>query len=99
MIAERISNLKDFLAENKKSVLITLVLLVGMMALVYLVKEQQILKSRAVDSAPKRIPVDSRNPAEGSLVITDTPKLNIIINKSDFEKQLMRDIQGPSTKD
>ncbi len=84
MIAERISNLKDFLSENKKSVLITLVLLVGMMALVYLVKEQQILKSRA-EAAPKEIKIVPGNPVNGDVITTDTPNLKIIINKSDFE--------------
>lgn len=85
MFLERISNLKDFLLENKKAVLITLILFLGMIVSVYLVKEQKIFKSRA-EAAPKEIKITPNQPANGDTITTDTPKLHILINKSDFEK-------------
>lgn len=87
MFKEWILNIKSFLAENKKNVIIISVLLLGIVISVYLVKQQQILKSRA-EASPAQIQVTPNNPPNNDKepVQVNTTHLQIIINKSDFEK-------------
>lgn len=68
----------NYLLKNKRSILINLIVLFGILAGIYLIKQEQILRSHA--ESPTTINVTKDSPANGSTVKTDTNQIQIKIS-------------------